>query len=166
MTKPTFQQITDAELQWIESQLAAGKNFVAHYSSRHRDLSLEALDEAWTAWMATSQSDADEINHAINCIGIPFGSLLISTGEFAWCIASDDWGTDLAVRALPDRGDVLVYPADFVSKRWESRTTDFLVAAFPQIMEHVSQLRQKWVSTCRSNRAYAWVDEENRVVRM
>ena len=144
MKKPTFQQITDAELQWIESQLATGRKFVAQYSSHDGDLSIEALDAAWTAWIATSPSDTDDINHAINCIGIPFGSLLIATGEFDWCIASDDWGTDLAVRALPGRGDVLVYPADFVSKRWEERTTDFLADAFPQILEHVSTTRREW----------------------
>ncbi len=94
--------------------------------------------------MATFPTNTDDINYAINCIGIPFGSLLVQTGEFEWCIASDDWGTDLAVRGLPGRGDVLVYPADFVSKRWESRTTDFLTDAFSQIIRHLSKTRQEW----------------------
>ena len=144
MNPPTFQQITEAELNWIESQLTAGIHFAKEYSPQHSDLSLEALDAAWSAWMATSPSDTDEINHAINCIGIPFGSLLTKTGEFEWCIASDEWGTDLAVRALPGRGDVSVHPADFVSKRWESGTTEFLVDAFPQIMDHIAQMRRDW----------------------
>ena len=96
--------------------------------------------------MSTFPTSTEEINHAINCVGIRFGSLLVETGEFAWCIASDDWGMDLAVRALPDRGDILVYPADFVSKRWESRTTDFLAGAFSQIIAHVSKTRQEWAA--------------------
>lgn len=144
MTPPSFQPITGAELNWIENQLTAGANFAKEFAPHFNDRSLEALDAAWSAWMATAPSDTDEINHAINCVGIPFGSLLTATGEFEWCIASDEWGTDLAVRALPNRGDVTVYPADFVSKRWESGTTDFLVHAFPQIMEHVAEMRQDW----------------------
>ncbi len=146
MTAPSIKQVTDAEIVWINSQIEAARSFVARYSSPHVDgnLNLDALDAAWSSWMATVPTNTEEINHTVNCIGIPFGSLLVQTGEFTWCIAADDWGTDLAVRALPDRGDVLVYPADFVSKRWESRTTDFLKDTFGQIMEHVSSTRQEW----------------------
>jgi hypothetical protein len=144
MPKPIFQQITDAERQWIEGQLAAAASFVAQYSSQQQDLSLEVLDQAWSAWMATSATDINEINNAINCVGIPFGSMFVATGEFEWCIATDDWGTDLAVRALPGRGDILIYPSDFVSKRWETPTTNFLADAFPRIMDHVSATRQQW----------------------
>ncbi len=146
MTKPTFKEITDSEFQWIESQLKAGRSFVIQYTSADADLTLEALDEAWAAWMTTEEPSTDEVNHAINSIGIPFGSLLVETGEFAWCIASDEWGTDLAVRALPGRGDVLAYPADFVSKRWESKASHFLVGAFSQITNHVARVKRDWNS--------------------
>ena len=144
MAKPTFQDITGAELRWINGQLSTGRIFVGQYAPEFRDFGLAALDTAWAAWMAKSPSDVDDINHAINSVGIPFGSLLVASGEFTLCIASDDWGTDLAIRALPDHGDVLIYPADFVSKRWESRTTDFLVDCFAEIMEHVSRTREEW----------------------
>ena len=146
MTAPIIKQVTDPELSWINSQIEAARSFVARYSPNHTvdDLSLETLNAAWSLWMATVPTNTDDINHAINCIGIPFGSLLVQTDEFTWCIAADDWGTDLAVRALPERGDILVYPADFVSKRWESRTTDFLTDAFAQIIEHVVKTRREW----------------------
>lgn len=144
MTKPTFQEISDAERQWIENQIATGGDYVARYASHEGDLTLESLDSAWAAWMATAPSAVNEINDVINCIGIPFGAILVATREFEWCIATDDWGTDLAVRALPGQGDVLVYPTDFVSKRWQSRSTDFLVGAFPQIINQVAHLRQEW----------------------
>lgn len=146
MKTPIIQPVTDAELLWINNQIEAARSFVARHSPPHADynLNLEALDAAWNSWMATSPTNKEDINHAINCIGIPFGALLVQTGEFAWCIAADDWGTDLAVHALPDRGDVLIYPADFVSKRWESRTTGFLVDAFSQIIGHVAKTRREW----------------------
>jgi hypothetical protein len=142
---PTIKSISEAEAQWIQEQMRAGAQFVAEFTNQTGSVdSLADLDAAWAAWMDTSPTDLEDINHAINCTGIPFGSLLVGTGQFSWCIASDEWGTDLAVRALPDRGDVLVYPADFVSKRWESRTTDFLADAFPQILEHVAKTKQDW----------------------
>ena len=146
MTAPIIQQVTDREILWINTQLESARSFVTRYAAPPADcdLGVETLDAAWKAWISTAPTDTAEINQAINCIGISFGSLLVRTGEFAWCIASDDWGTDLAVRALPDRGNVLVYPADFVSKRWESRTTDFLTDALSQIIEHVSRTRQDW----------------------
>jgi hypothetical protein len=146
MTPLEIRQVTDTELRWISNQLEAGRGFVARYAPEYagKDLGLEALDAAWSSWMATSPTDTSDINNAINTIGISFGSLLIDSGEFKWCIAKDDWGTDLAVHALPERGDVLVYPANFVSKRWEDRTTDFLANGFLQILDHVCNLRKEW----------------------
>jgi hypothetical protein len=44
----------------------------------------------------------------------------------AWVIASGKNGSDLAVYGLPGKGDVLVYPANFVAKRWERREKNFL----------------------------------------
>ena len=144
MKPPSFQQITRAERDWIDAQIRAGRDFVQKWASDHSTLDLAALDSAWSAWMATSAAAIDEINHAINSIGIPFGLILTQTGEWEWCIAADDWGTDLAVRALPERGDMVLYPANFVSKRWESRTCNFLERAFPQIMDQVDRLRREW----------------------
>ena len=145
MKAPTIKPISEAEANWIKEQIQSGAQFVADRTNGTGSIdSLADLDRAWAAWMAASPTEIEDINHAINCIGIPFGALLVCTGQFSWCISSDEWGTDLAVRALPDRGNVLVYPADFVSKRWESRTTYFLEDALPQIMEHVAKVRQDW----------------------
>lgn len=144
MKPPIFQQITQAEQEWIEAQFAAGRDFVQRFSPEHSAIDLAALDSAWKSWMATSPENIDEINHAINSVGMTFGLILTQTGEFEWCISTDEWGTDLAVRALPERGDVLVYPANFISKRWASRTTNFLEEAFSQIMRQVAQTRRDW----------------------
>jgi hypothetical protein len=62
----------------------------------------------------------------------------VDRAGFEWTIAADDHGTDLAVRALPGRGDVLVYPANFVAKRWERRESNFLAASFQAIRENVA----------------------------
>jgi hypothetical protein len=49
----------------------------------------------------------------------------------------------LAILALPGQGDVLVYPANFVAKRWERRETDFLARSFDAIHEQVREVAAK-----------------------
>jgi hypothetical protein len=46
----------------------------------------------------------------------------------------------LLVRALPGRGDVLVYPVKFVEKRWYGSRpeADFLASSFEAIREDVA----------------------------
>jgi hypothetical protein len=45
------------------------------------------------------------------------------------------------VFGLPGAGDVLVYPANVVSERYQSRDAAFLVAGHDQITAQVTQLR-------------------------
>lgn len=139
-----LEPLTDAEYQWIEYQLSAGVEFVSNYAPEYEEVSLEALDAGWEAWLSTEVSDVNEINQAINCVGITFGSVLVATGEFEWCIATDEEGTDLVIRALPDQGDVLVYPANFVAKRWESKVTNFLVSSYYNTMQVVEEMRAEY----------------------
>lgn len=94
--------------------------------------------------MAKGGDDLDSVNAAINVIGISFGQILVDSGLFRWVIASDDYGTDLAVVALEGRANVLVYPTDFVSKRWEKRESDFLHASYCPILKQVEQIEQEW----------------------
>ena len=57
-----------------------------------------------------------------------------------WVIAADKHGADLAVFGLPGSGDVLVYPANFVAKRWEWREADFLQKSLHEISAEVRWL--------------------------
>jgi len=59
---------------------------------------------------------------------------------FQWTIATDNYGTDLAVLALPGGGDVLVYPANFVAKRWERRASNFLATSVRAIQQDVARV--------------------------
>lgn len=145
MNTPTFRELNDAEWQWIEEQKAQLAEFASQHSPSDAgaDVSLDILDRAWTSWMAKGDDDLDSVNAAINVIGINFGQMLVDSGVFRWVIATDDYGTDLAVVALEGRANVLVYPADFVSKRWEKRETDFLRAAYDPILHQVEQIEQQ-----------------------
>jgi len=142
VANPTFSPLTDNERSWIALQLEGAREFVATMSPADADqpITLEALDRAFAAWLPQAGDDATQINAAINVVGVQFGQFLVEGAKFEWTIAMDAQGTDLAVRALPGRGDVLVYPANFVAKRWERRESHFLAASFQAIREHVKAI--------------------------
>lgn len=106
-------------------------------------LTLAALDRAYPAWLASGPSDGHQINAIINAVGIAFGRFLVDEIGFKWVIATDQYGSDLAIYALPGNGDVLVYPANFVAKRWERRETNFLERAYEQIASRVEDLKRR-----------------------
>ena len=140
MAGQTFSTPSDSERAWIARQLEGARLFVAAMSPGDAGFpdTLDALDRAWAAWLPQAGDDNDQVNAAINAVGMQFGQHLVDHLGFTWTIATDAHGTDLAVLALPGRGDVLVYPANFVAKRWERGETGFLTASFEAIREQVS----------------------------
>jgi Domain of unknown function (DUF3806) len=120
--------LSAAEQTWVADQLVAAERFVADYGSGKFTGGLPALDHAWASWLDRQSVDPQDPNPVINAVGVAFGQALIEALEgYGWVIAADGQGTDLAVSGPPDAGDVLVYPANVVAKRYESRTSVFLV---------------------------------------
>jgi hypothetical protein len=142
--KQKVDNLTGKEEAWVAGQLDAAASFVEAYSpgDAGQPLSLAALDRAFAAWLATNESNTELINGVINCVGVAFGQFLVDGLGLKWVIATDAQGSDLAVYGLPRRGDVLVYPATFVAKRWERRETHFLEASYRRIAEQVASLRR------------------------
>ena len=123
----------EKELAWIAEQLGKAVDFViASLPQREpSSIGLEVLDQAFAAWMAsTAAKEPATVNAIINCVGIAFGQSLVDGLGLRWVMATGEHGADLAVYGLPGKGDVLVYPADFVAKRWERGETDFLADSY------------------------------------
>jgi len=144
-----IEPINPNEAAWISAQLDAARKFAAEYSPSdvQNPLALAPLDRAFAKWIETIGSespDGDSVNSVINCVGIAFGRALVDGLGFQWVIVTDEQGTDLAVHALPGRGDVLLFPANFVAKRWERRETDFLEDAFRRIAGDVGRIAEEW----------------------
>jgi len=146
MNKPEFSELTDAEEQWKEAQLLAAQEIIGCLcpADAWNPIRLETLDRAWSLWVADNEKDNRKVNEHINAFGIAFGQLLVDSGVFCWAIVSDDYGTDLGIRALPDKGDVSVVPANVVAKRWERKETDFFAHAYSEILAHVEKLKTEW----------------------
>jgi hypothetical protein len=137
-----IEELTDKEKAWIESQLSGATTLVEIMvpEAAGQPLTLKALDQAFAGWMATKESDSTVINAIINQVGIAFGQFLVDGIGLRWVIATDKNGTDLAVYGLPGQGDVLVYPANLVAKRWERRETQFLENCFHETATRVQAL--------------------------
>lgn len=146
MAGPKFSDLSVAERDWIQLQLNAACLLIDAFSpdDAGQPITLPALDRAFAAWLALGSQDSNEINGAINAVGIRFGQFLVDEAGFQWVIATDQHGTDLAVLALPGRGDVLVYPANFVAKRWERKETNFLAASLNAIKQDVAGIEARW----------------------
>jgi Domain of unknown function (DUF3806) len=143
---PRFEELNDAERQWVSSCIEAGHQMVAEYVPAEvgRPLDASVLDRAYAAWLATGETDGDRINQAINAFGFAFGQLLIDAAGFEWVVATDQFGCDMALRALPGKGDVLVYPTHMVAKRWQSGETMFLGPLFEVVTQEVRDVQANW----------------------
>jgi Domain of unknown function (DUF3806) len=129
----SFEPLSDAEIRYVSEQLARAHDFALALDP-HADgarPSLESLDRAFENYLATDDepSNADEL---VQAVGAAFGAELVEILGFQWVIATDEYGTDLAVLARPGRGDVTIFPAEFVAKRYERREAPFLVTAFAE----------------------------------
>ena len=137
----------EKEQAWIAEQLENATKFVSTFSPQDakQSLTLGALDRAFSQWIASGAADnAAETNRIINCVGIAFGRFLVEGLGLKWVIATDEYGSDLAVYGLPGTGDVLVYPANFVAKRWERRETDFLEQSYGWVEQQLESFRRRW----------------------
>lgn len=141
MTTQTFSELTDGEKTWIEYQINQACEYISIHSPADMDspITLEVLDRTWAAWLATDPKGGDEVNPVVNAIGTCFGSIFVETGIFDWTVVTDDYGTEIAIRALPGKGDVLVFPTNFVAKRWESKDPTFMACSYGPIMDTVTR---------------------------
>src|SRR5579859_1968529 len=144
--KQRINPINANEAAWIKTQIENAATFVEGFAPQSSEcrLTLSALDRAFAAWIASEPTDTYLINAVINYVGIALGQALVDGMGLQWVIATDEQGADLAVYGFPGRGDVLVYPANFVAKRWERRETNFLERAYEQIGHDVRAVLRKW----------------------
>jgi len=99
----------------------------------------KTLDVAWTAWLGSHNHGVDDPNPYINAFGIALGQHLVDHLGLEWKVVQDEGGTEMAVWGKV--GDVLVFPANLVGKRYVARTTDFFAAIASQIEERVHQVQ-------------------------
>ncbi len=146
--KQKIDELNEDEVAWVKTQLENAAKFVEGFSAADsaQPLTLAALDRAFAAWSASDPTEVELINAIIDYVGIAFGQVLVDGIGLGlrWVIATDEYGSDLAIYGLPNQGDVLIYPKDFVAKRWEKHETNFLEEMYPKIAHDIRELFRRW----------------------
>jgi hypothetical protein len=135
-----IEALGDGERKWIEAHLGIARSFVGSFAGIEptgERPALHDLDAAWSAWLP--QWERHDPNHIINAVGIAIGEHLIAALDLRWVVATDEYGTELAVHGEP--GNVIVYPANLVAKRFESRTAGFIAPLVSQMVEDIRRVR-------------------------
>jgi Domain of unknown function (DUF3806) len=144
--EPRIEAPNDAEREWIESNLRVSRSFAKAYGG---DDTVEgvpraaALDLAWTTWLQSWDGQPEESrpdpNPIINAVALAFGQHLVDALGLQWAVVTDEYGTELAVHGDP--GDILVFPANLVAKRFESRTVGFIAPLLQQMVADIGAAR-------------------------
>ena len=79
-----------------------------------------------------------------NAVGMAFGQYLVDRLGFQWVAVFDDHCAEVAVVALPGRGDLLIFPPNLVGKRWQSGVTAFLVPIYEEVAANLRRLKLEW----------------------
>jgi hypothetical protein len=135
--KRTFDVPNASELDWIESCLRKAKEIAGDADGL---MDLPDMDEAWGRWLDSHDPEVEDPNPVINAFGIAFGQHIIDDLGLNWAVVSDEHGTEMCVHGQP--GDVLVYPCNFVSKRYVSRQKDFFVAIYSEMRNDILRMQR------------------------
>jgi hypothetical protein len=98
----------------------------------------EYFDRRRAEWAAHPDLAGDPNLH-INRVGAAVGEILVRSAGLRWVIASDEYGTELAVHGQP--GDILAYPMNAVAKRWTGENPTSVEELLRQTMATITRLR-------------------------
>ena len=141
MMSPTYLNLNEGDLEWINDQLNAATQFVARHSPPDAGdpLTLSSLDRAFTAWGRLGVTDPQVINDVITKVGIAFGSFLVRDAGFSWVVISDVSNHEFAVSAT----NTMLSPIDFVAKRFQRHQTNFLENYFLNLVAQNKAVKSK-----------------------
>lgn len=139
--EPVVVPLPAAELEALTSQLADARAVVARYADAGADLpSAEDLDAALTAWSADGP-DRPDADHVAAAVGAAFGEHLRRAAGLAWVLATDEWGTDVALHGSP--GDLLLHPHSSVASRIAEGEIAFVAVLLRELVTAVEDRRRE-----------------------
>ena len=136
--KQKIEEPNQAEKDWIEENLARARELVG--KTEEMAIELEDLDDAFSRWLDAHDPQKEDPNPFINAFGIAFGQHLVNQLGLKWVVVIDDQGTEIAVHGQP--GDVLVFPPNFVSKRYLAKQKNFFSSFYPEMRKDIETIRQ------------------------
>lgn len=138
-----FQDLNPSEIAWVADQLVKAVEFAGGEANAELP-TLAQFDEAFARFVGTGQEANEKANAVILQLGAALGTHLTRTLGFEWVIATDDYGTDIAVVARRGCGDITLFPSNFVAKRWERKETGFLADVPAYLVGVLSESEREW----------------------
>jgi hypothetical protein len=77
----------------------------------------------------------------INAFGAAFGEVFVDRLGMSWSVVTDENGCEMAVTGQP--GDVIVFPPNFVAKRFVKKETGFFASHFHAMSEEIRRIQGK-----------------------
>jgi len=134
---PRLQPINEAERQWISDNLAQLRSHGVDVADGGQ---LSAcFDTMLNSWECRSETERADPNELINVIGIGLGEHLVCRAGLQWVVATDEAGTELAVRG--QSGSVIIYPTNVVAKRWVAGERAFLGRFADDVVQRIAEIR-------------------------
>lgn len=137
-----FEPLSETERARIAAHIAIAPGLIGTLTGTADVSTTPGLDIAFAAFLASDMADEEDVTAIaamIEAFGAAFAAVLVRDLGFEWVVVSSDDGEDLALRALPDEGDVIVYPAELVAEQWALQETPFFVAAFDRIARTIRE---------------------------
>lgn len=98
--------------------------------------SLKAYDEAFRLWQLDKAS-LFSANEVVKRLGSYLGSKLVKDFDMEWVQVTDEYGTDLAVRAR--KYEVISFPMSSVAKRIQNNQYDFMVGVYHAVQDAIAK---------------------------
>jgi hypothetical protein len=134
----TPQQVTPVgalTLKKIRELDAAAAQLLAAYRPGSTSQSLQAYDEAFSAWQRDKKRRLSE-TAVIARLGAYLGNRLVADFDMEWVEVTDEYGTDLAVRSR--KFEVMAFPHSSVKKRIEDNEHDFMVGVYYAVQDAIA----------------------------
>ena len=65
---------------------------------------------------------------------------MVDDCDLKWVVVTDEQGTEIAIHGQP--GDVLIFPPNFVAKRYVNKQKDFFALFYPEMKKDIERLRK------------------------
>jgi hypothetical protein len=133
-----IEPLNASEKGWLEENPRRLRTF-AGKPADHR-FSLPEIDALYRDWRTGDHKDEDP-NPMINAFGTAFGQHFVDQLSMSWSVVTDEHGTEMAVTAQP--GDIVVFPPNFVGKRYASGEVGFFEPGFDAMAKDIARVREE-----------------------
>jgi hypothetical protein len=115
------EKLQPSDYEWISKNVVAGKEICEHYGfPLTGQVSSKLLDQVFHAWWNDKNNEKVSDEQIVNYLGCLFGEFLQETFASKWKIATDAFGTDLALDVVMPGHTWEIAPLAFVAKRVQS----------------------------------------------